>query len=245
MHVVNQLFGSIHEVEPYPPGVIAVPSRIPGTAFFPGGAGLWGMQSGDPMPPMPVNGVMVLGHDFHSEDGFRTSLAQGTEVPATPSSGQRIPPTWTNLHRLLSEAGIPMERCFFTNAYMGLRKGSGTTGRFPGSRDSGFVDRCRHFLLRQIAAQHPATILTLGAWVPAFIAPLSSALARWTNLATMNAVDTAGPVILGAEFGSSGATCTVIALTHPSLRGPNVGRRQHDGVTGHAAELAMLRAVSF
>lgn len=47
----------------YPSGAIPVPEAIAGTAFFPGGHGLW-MEEG--APSFPVGGIMVLGHDFHS-----------------------------------------------------------------------------------------------------------------------------------------------------------------------------------
>lgn len=74
-------------------------------------------------------------------------------------------PTWANLLPLLHEAGIAPEQCFFTNAYMGLREGAGTTGRFPGSRDEQFVERCRAFFLHQIRAQQPRVVLALGVCV--------------------------------------------------------------------------------
>jgi len=65
---------------------------------------------------MPIGGVMVLGHDFHSETGFRASLARGTEVPATTRNGYRIAPTWTTLRKLFVEAAVPLGRCFFTKS---------------------------------------------------------------------------------------------------------------------------------
>ncbi len=72
---------------------------------------------------MPVGGVMVLGHDFYSEAGFRRFAKRGESTKG---------PTWRNLLALLARVGIGPERCFFTNAYMGLRAGSRNTGRFPG-----------------------------------------------------------------------------------------------------------------
>jgi hypothetical protein len=147
-------------VEPYPADVLRVPGCIGGTAFFPGGAGLWKLAK-EPIPDFPVYGVMVLGQDFHSEDGFWESFRQGTEVSVT-----RTVPTWQQLLPLLEEAAIPLKQCFFTNAYMGLRQGSTTTGPFPGARDAAFLERCRRFLLRQVEAQQPAMILALGKWVP-------------------------------------------------------------------------------
>jgi hypothetical protein len=44
MHPVEALLREMHRVEPYPEGVRAMWDRIPGTAFFPGGAGLWGAE---------------------------------------------------------------------------------------------------------------------------------------------------------------------------------------------------------
>jgi len=205
MHPVDQLIASMSMVEPYPAGVIRVPARIPGVAFFPGGAGLWDAKVGAPHPSMPVGGVMVVGHDFHSEAGFRASLEQGTEVPATQRSGYRSPPTWTGLRRLFEAARIPLEQCFFTNAYMGLREGKGTTGRFPGSRDAQYVDRCRQFFLRQLEAQRPSVILTLGRWVPPFLAPLSAQLADWEDSASLQSIDAAGSVVV-REVQFSGAS---------------------------------------
>jgi len=241
MHPVDQLFAAMSTVKPYPAGVVPVPARIPGVAFFPGGAGLWGAKGGAPLPPMPVGGVMVVGQDFHSETAFTASLAQGTEVPDTPRDSYKIPPTWIGLRRLFKEAGIPLERCFFTNAFMGLRTGTGTTGRFPGSRDEGFVDRCQRFLHRQIDAQRPSVIVTLGLWVPRFIARLSPQLASWQAVASVKQLDAAGPVVHEVGFGNGALPpCTVVALTHPSLRDSNVRRRRYGGLEGHAAELRML-----
>jgi hypothetical protein len=240
-HPIDCLFSEMHLVEPYPDGVVEVPDCIPGVAFFPGGAGLWGAEPGEPLPPMPTGGVMVLGHDFHSEAAFRASLKARTEVPDKPRKGYRTPATWVGLRRLFAELGIPLERCFFTNAYMGLRKGKAVMGRFPGASDAGYVDRCRQFLLRQIEAQRPSVIVTLGTWVPAFIAPLSKELDGWRDVASMQEIDRKGAVVSGVRFdGLPGLSCTVAAITHPSLRGPNVGRRRYKEADGHRAELELL-----
>lgn len=240
MHPIEDLFRHLApDVEPYPEGVVRPDGHIPGTAFFPGGSGLW-MPNGLTRPPMPTGGVMVLGHDFHSETGFKASLAQGTEFPERPANGYRVPATWIALRRLLDEARVPLERCFFTNAYMGLREGHGNTGPFPGARDPAFVARCRRFFLRQLDAQQPAVILSLGIWVPRFLAPLSSQLDQWSRAKRMKDLDDAGPIVHNVSFSGSRLSCTVAALTHPSLRGPNVRRRRYDGATGHEAEIALL-----
>lgn len=70
MHEAERLWNELSNVEPYPEGVLAVPEPIIGTAFFPGGFGLWNPVATKPLPPMPKGGVMVLGQDFHSEHGY-------------------------------------------------------------------------------------------------------------------------------------------------------------------------------
>lgn len=241
VHPVDALFmGLDRMVAPYPTGVVPVEGRIPGTAFFPGGRGLW-QPATDVVPPMPVGGVMVLGHDFHSEVAFRASLEQRTEVPDAPRNGYKMPATWIELRKLFAEAGLPLENCFFTNAYMGLRKGSQNIGRFPGASDRGFVDRCRAFFLRQVDVQRPSVIVTLGVSVPRFIAPLSEQLAHWKSARSMKTIDSSGPFTRDVRFVETGVSCSVIALTHPSLRGPNVGRRRYGRWSGHDAEVRMLR----
>ena len=237
-HPVERLFQRLPTVEPYPPGVVPVPKRLPGAAFFPGGAGLWAPDSdGSPsadLPPMPTGGVMVLGHDFYSEAGF----ARFAERRGESTRG----PTWRNLLSLLGRAGVGPERCFFTNFYMGLRAGSANTGPFPGARDKGFVERCRALLAEQLRAQMPSVALTLGSHVPTVIAPLSPDLRPWEGRKGITQLDDLGvSIVQGTAFhGVPGLRSTVVALVHPSLRGPNVRRRRYGDLTGDAAELAML-----
>ena len=108
---------------------------------------------------MPVGGVMVVGQDFDTYASFNESLAKGGEVlfdeeeRSTSSSA-----TWRTLMELLPRFHIPLERCFFTNAYMGLRKDGSPTGRFIGSRDPDFTARCRMFFRKQLVAQRPRLI---------------------------------------------------------------------------------------
>ncbi|QIN77247.1 hypothetical protein GBA65_00510 [Rubrobacter marinus] len=231
-HPVERLFELLGTVEPYPEGVVPVPEKLPGTAFFPGGTGLW-QPDGAP-PPMPIGGVMVLGHDFYSEAGYRRFVAERGESTRGP--------TWRNLLALLARVGVGPERCFFTNAYVGLRAGSRNTGRFPGSRDPGFVERCREFLGEQLRAQKPRLVLTLGSYVPAVLAPLSGDLAPWLRAASLKALDEAGrPLIPNARFPSvPGGEVAVAALVHPSIRWASVLGRRYAGLEGDAAEVAML-----
>ena len=179
--------------------------------------------------------VMVLGHNFDSEEGYRESFVnQGEDLNCQ---------TWRYLLELLHCAGIQPKDCFFTNAYMGLIVGDSNTGKFPGADDLGFVQRCQSFLAEQITVQKPRVILALGIHVPKFIAPLSPHLAAWKRCKTFKQLDASGfPLINSVHFnGSSEQPVAVVALTHPCLRKVNVRLRRYRGLTGEDAELAMLR----
>lgn len=229
-----------HRVAPYPPGVVAVPSLIAGTAFFPGGRGLWQEGARESLPPLVEGGFMVLGHDFHSEWGYRASLQRGAE-PMTQ-------PTWRGLNALLKRAAIHPEICFFTNFYMGLRAGTAATGVFPGAKDAAFRSRCLDFLREQLATARPRVVLTLGRFVPPLIAALAKGLAQWHGAPSLARIDGAGAlrrdVIVPLRNGD--LVTTFVALTHPSLRHLGVVRRRYvdrDGRPhlGEHAENAMLQ----
>jgi hypothetical protein len=241
-HPVESLFAALPTVEPFPDGVVGTTGRISGTVFFPGGAGLWNTHASCPLPSMPTNGVMVLGHDFHSKAAFEKSLRKGGEVhiDAGGLASSKVP-SWTNLFGMLRDFGVPAQRCFFTNVYMGLRSAEKTTGRFPGSKNDAFVDRCRTFFSRQLEAQQPRLVLALGVWVPRFLAPLADQLADWKSANSFRDIDRGDPVRHAVVFRTAAAPqCSVVCLTHPSLRGPNVVRRTYGLLNGAAAEQAMV-----
>ena len=213
--------------------VLAVPEQIQGTCFFPGGTGLWHGQA-ETIPEFPVGGVMVLGHDFHSVLGYERSRLGGSENLRSP--------TWRQFVEFLARVPIALEHCFFTNAYMGLRAGAGTTGKFPGAASAQFVQACREFLLAQIAVQQPALILALGNYVPAFLAPLSPQLADWSrgNFRDRDRRDIA--IRSGACFtGSPLPACVVVSLLHPSFRPSNVRHRRWKELSSDDAEVALVR----
>ncbi len=232
-HLSRELWSELHAVEPYPPGVGSVPEQIAGTSFFPGGTGLW-CEARSEVPPLPVGGIMVLGHDFHSREGYEWAKRNIVENLNTA--------TWRHLLSLLLAAQIAPETCFFTNVYMGLREDKATTGRFPGSKDPEFVKRCRQFFIRQLQVQRPRLILALGAYVPPFLAPLSPELTVWDRWYGFRKLDEVGrSTIAGASFPSAGHGCDLVTLTHPCLRPANVGRRSWQSLRGDAAELQMVR----
>lgn len=233
MHPATILWAHHHPPAGYPSGVLPVPEPIAGTSFFPGGFGLWRPDPNEDLPAFPVNQVMVLGHDFHSETGYRASLKRGHEAATQP--------TWRNLLSLLKRVGIAPESCFFTNAYMGLRAGDRATGTFPGAVDEAFVEHCVHFLEEQIRVQRPTLILTLGVHVPPLLGRLAATLSQWTEGKGLKHLDHVGPVKHDVMFPSApGGRATVVALTHPSQRSASVRYRCYAGRVGDDAEIAML-----
>ena len=233
MHPSEKLWKSHSPPGGYPRGVLGVPRPIIGTAFFPGGYGLWNPSGSLPLPAFPVEGVMVLGHDFHSEAGYNASFARGYESPTQP--------TWRNLLPVLDRSGISPTECFFTNVFMGLRAGTATTGEFPGARNADFVDHCERFLWSQIRAQRPSLIVTLGIKAPEILGVLSPQLEAWSAGQGLKHLDEVGPVQRDAQFKRIPAFSTVaVALVHPSLRSASVRHRRYKGLAGAKAEDLML-----
>lgn len=238
-HPVAKLRQRMDEVIPaseYPLAVVCpVRTPIAGTAFFPGGHGLWMEGIGVGLPAFPLAKVMILGQDFHSEARYRISFQNGKEDLENF--------TWGNLRRLLQSVGIGESSCFFTNAYMGLRCGGRASGPFPGAKNkyAHFAACCRAFLDEQIAAQRPRLILALGVCVTKAIAPLSPDLKVWAGAMTFQKIDGAGPLVANARFPkSANHSATVAALVHPSMRQRNVAVRRYRDYEGDAAERALL-----
>jgi len=177
---------------------------------------------------------MVLGHDFHSLAGYEWNRRHVAENLNSP--------TWRHLRPLLRAVRIPLETCFFTNVYMGLREGPATTGLFPGSSNSAFVSRCRLFFIRQLQVQRPRIILALGAHVRAFLAPLSPELSGWATCDSFRQLDAADhSTVAAATFAPADHTCALVALTHPCFRPANVRHRRWRTLRGDLAEVRMVR----
>jgi hypothetical protein len=119
---VSQLWDKIAELESetrfernaYPKGMCPFPFRLRGQGFFPGGDGLWrddsevtAVRAGT----LPENGVLFLGNDFGTLSSYESLRSRSYENPWT----------WRNVKRRVIEAGIPVDKTFFTNATLGLR----------------------------------------------------------------------------------------------------------------------------
>jgi hypothetical protein len=88
-------------------GVLRLRCEIPNyPSFFPGGRGY-------KEPAFPEAPVMLVGHNFDTEEGFRDSVRRGAEDHLGMN-------TWVNLIRyFLPEAHVEEGECFFTNFYLG------------------------------------------------------------------------------------------------------------------------------
>ncbi len=156
--VVQQLLDEMNRlVTDYPKGLQmtgrSVKDLIAGTAFFPGGSGLWrGNQSGGPLPEyFPEQPVMFVGHNFDSVDAYQRALLLKGLVDST---------FWQNLKGFLERAGpLDPSDCFFSNALMGLKPDK-PDGPMPDCE--GYRPQCQRFLVMQFAIVKPKAVVTLG-----------------------------------------------------------------------------------
>jgi hypothetical protein len=236
LDLLHEAMNDLVPPELYPWGVIPIPKpKIAGTAFFPGGSGLYleGHSRGE--VELPVGGVMVLGHNFDSEAGFSASVTRGKEKLTTG--------TWGRLLKLLGGAEVPVAQCFFTNAFMGLCEGDDSFD-YRGRAHGAFRMACSAFLRAQIEFQRPRLILTLGRHVPPILAELSPELSVWLRPDLRLDDFDATPLIPNAGFHlSTGWThrAVVVPLAHPSM--PNGSRRKPKGYSpGWKGELEVIRA---
>ena len=165
--VVQQLLAAMHlTVTNYHPTVrqtgLTLSGLIPGTAFFPGGSGLWrGLEPRGPLPDLfPDAPVMFVGHNFDSIRAFDKSFANGGEA------GWEF---WRRLLEILAGASLKPERCFFTNVLMGLKPGS-ATGSMPSV--PGYKNQCSQFLQKQIEIVRPLALVALGVNAERFVSRL-------------------------------------------------------------------------
>lgn len=108
-------------------GMICV-EKMKGPGFFPGCMGT--INSVDNLKDLQI---MVLGQDFDTAENHKRIDEVKGEINDNT--------TWSNLKKLLTDLNIDVNKCFFTNAYMGLRpdikKGSKTknTGQSPALKE--------------------------------------------------------------------------------------------------------------
>jgi hypothetical protein len=233
--VATMPFDARAKLRPMPHG-----ERIEGTAFFPGGTGLWGAPQNR---RFPVGGVMILGNTFDSLEGFRRMLQAGAEIKVNgPTSWvARAGHTWDRLARLLIDAGIDPRRCWCTNAYPGLiEQRKGNLGSAGVRRGTALHAWCEAFFLRSVRLMKPSLVLALGAEPIRFMGPLLQ-VDSWTE-GVIGRIDEIGDAVRKASL--AGADVTAMALVHPCLRTANLGRRRLPPRRGRDPEVELLRRLS-
>jgi hypothetical protein len=131
---------------------------ISGTAFFPGGSGLWrGVMADGKLPEFfPQSPIMFVGNYWFNENGFKKALKHGSEEI------DQITGFWAAMRAYIRVCGLVEEQCFFTNALMGLTRANGpATGRLTGDgRD--FRKQCRAFFDEQVRLVEPKVVVIMG-----------------------------------------------------------------------------------
>jgi hypothetical protein len=215
-------------VDRYPEHAIRrMPAFAFGTAFFPAGAGL--------VPPgraLPAEPVMIVAHVFDAPS-FAHALGAGGGSERTEHNR-----TWLGLRLLLERAGLALERCFLTNALVGVKVGRPCGAVAAGPR---YRSQCAAFLLEQVRAVRPSLIATLGAPAMTMLKAASDDLSgRWRAYGTLAALDRAEPpayTTRDVRFGDHVAR-RVVALGHTCSW---ASRRAYRGELGARADAAVLR----
>jgi hypothetical protein len=240
-HPVQVLYARVDAFDQYPPGVIRIWELPQDTGFFPGNPGLWNVTRDQPLPRWPLDGVMVVGHNYDCEEGFHRTVLR-----TRPIAVEQAWPAFRWLRLLLEAAAIGLEDCFYTNFFVGLKAGAQSTGPFPGRHDTRFVNWCRALLLEEIHLQQPTLLLTLGQAVLPFLAPLEP-LRAWSGVRSLRQLDEQHNALLpGVQFAECPRPTTVVALTHPGYWPRNVISRRYMSrrnglLSGRAAEEALLQ----
>lgn len=216
-------------VKPYPDKVVRVNEMLDVTAFFPGGKGLWLEDNLNVFPD-----ILVLGHDFSTVNYYNKMLETGqSEINS---------PTWRSMRKLFNDANLDLNRCFFSNVYIGLRDAHKMTGVFPGSKDKNFVKRNLEFLKHQISTVKPKVIITLGKPASINLSLLSEQLIDvWSKGKALSSPNNG----LKRNVMIDSLSYVCVALEHPSMRNQNVKRRRYVNefgiYTGNEAEIEMLK----
>ena len=198
-----------------------------GTAFFPAGAGLW-----PPGRALASEPVMIVAHVF---DAPSYAYALG---PGGGSEQIERNRTWTGLRLLLARAGLASERCFLTNALIGVKVGA-TCGHVAAG--AAYRRDCAAFLREQVLAIRPLVIATLGSPAMLVLKAASDDLAlRWRGFSTLESLDRATPNVSPAADVRFGAHVVrrVVPLSHTCSW---TSRRAYANERGARADAALLR----
>ncbi len=184
--------------------------------FFPAGSGFWeGKET-----LLNDKTVLILGQDFNNEVEFE-KYEKDKEKSEDPDKNK----TWRNLKTLLSELQIKLDDCFFSNVYMGLRKGNlSNKGACPGVQNEAYRVSCEEFLKNQINAVEPSLIILLGFEpLKAIRKVFPKELAEWNNVKTTSEIVLSNDKqVIVANINNKNVK--VAFVIHPSMNATNRSR---------------------
>ncbi len=235
----EQLFEETKTIHYEGSGMKPIPS-MKKIGFFPGGNGMWNGQG-----TLAEKDVLILGQDFNNETAY-LKFEEDDQRSEDPLSRKNA--TWWNLRALLGALHIELDRCFFSNVFMGMRSGSqSATGACPGISNTAYYQSNIAFLKVQIAAIQPNLILLLGEQpVRALQAGFPEILTDWSGFKTMTELLTAPhrSPILEAEILNQ--KVIVAAVLHPSFAPSNRPRIFKNHSQGEVEQLSEgLKTLSF
>ncbi|MDR3792279.1 MAG: hypothetical protein P4L03_02755 [Terracidiphilus sp.] len=216
-----------------PPESNCLPAKggLSGPAFFPEGLGLSELHllRGSEMPR-----IIAVGHNFGCVDYRAAIELVGREDDK---------PTWRNLDRILSKAGICPESCFRTNWFIGLLLGSSQMGKFLRAPDKSYEVQCNRILIDQISLIKPRVLLLLGPEVASRAYQIAPTLAPWRGAKRWIDIDhsSIGPSPRDVEIPGAGLRVNVTAILHPSFGAANEGRRMRN-MSQPITEAELIRA---
>ncbi len=228
---IENLRTELKKIKSYPSELEEVDCGISGVGFFPGARGLWN-DNDETLSNKPV---MILGHDFGAKKDYSRSVENRQE------NMQAL--TWKNLQIMLDDYNIDKADCFFTNCIMGIRiDGISAIGESPAFRNEEFLHDCKELLIKQINAQRPKLILSLGLHTIKFIStllPNSSELSKVKSFKKLDHIGLAAiPKIEFEEIPNY--TTNLVFITHPTYRHLNIGHRNLNNLRGVSFEKYLI-----
>jgi uracil-DNA glycosylase len=204
-----------------------VVDKMKGSGFFPGCTGFHNNPS-----DIKNTFVMVVGQDFATEE-YHQKIGDKGEVDSNT--------TWRNLKTLLKDIRIDEDICFFTNAYIGLRKNGKNTGQSPAKKSPNFTQQCQKFFKEQLSVINPELVLILGKEPAKFVAQIfPDYFAEWKKMKLLK------------QFyeDEENISCTLkfenkkiqfLFALHPSMSNTNRPKIWGKGVKGREKETDMLK----
>lgn len=227
--IAEYLFTKANEMIHYPDQLTKTDKMVISTAFFPVGYGLWDEPEYKETPD-----ILILGQDFGTEQQYLDILSNRKSDLQTP--------TWKSLQKILDSSEIPLKRCFFSNALMGLRTSNVNTGSSPGLKNKEYLAQNIQFLKLQIETIKPCLIIVLGSVSPTIIEKVSFTSMGWDHFKFKEYTDIEKSLAF-LDLGQS-VPIPCIPILHPSMSFRYLmTKRLYQGQEGFNAETSFLHAL--